>query len=386
MENLACGVCDGNGSLRPLPAYRALPRVTSDCKPWPVGGELSVCLACGTIQKPPTSDWLDECRRIYANYEIYHLSQGAEQVIFIPDGTAVPRSRVLVDHVLGRCALPETGRFLDIGCGNGAALASFGRKLPGWKLCGHELSDGALPRLLGIPGFEALHNGPLDRIPGHFDLITAIHSLEHMPAPGTMLAEALDRLTEDGTLFLQVPDIETSPFDLLVADHRTHFSRATLRQLATRHGVAVDAIENRVLPKEISLLGRRGGAVGVIAADPAEGVALAERALSWLGNVLAAAAAAAAAAVRQGVPFGIFGSSVSGIWLYGALQEQTAFFVDEDVSRVGGHFDGTPILAPGDAPAGAVVFVPLIDSIAARVVHRLLGLPVRFVVPPSETA
>jgi SAM-dependent methyltransferase len=384
MENLACGVCDSNGSLRPLPAYRALPRVTSDCKPWPTGGELSVCLTCGTIQKPPTPDWLDECRRIYADYQIYHLSQGAEQVIFSPDGVAVPRSRLLVNHVLDQCVLPRTGRLLDIGCGNGAALASFGDALPHWTLCGHELSDGALPRLRRIPGFEALHSGPIDGIPGRFDLITAIHSLEHMPTPGSTLAEALDRLVENGILFLQVPNIETSPFDLLVADHRTHFSRATLRQLATRQGVAIDAVENRVLPKEISLLGRRGAASAVLPTDPTAGMTLAEQALSWLGSVLAAATDAANDTARQGKPFGIFGSSVSGIWLYGALRERTAFFVDEDASRVGGRFDGIPILAPGDAPADATVFVPLIDSIAARVVHRLSELPIRFVAPPSE--
>lgn len=376
MGTSTCGVCECAGSLRELPGFRALPRVTSDCKPWPAGGELVVCTQCGAIQKPTSAVWLDECRQIYGNYEIYHLSQGAEQVIFTPDGVPVPRSQVLVEYVLGHRALPDAGRLLDIGCGNGAALARFGNALPGWRLCGHELSDGALPQLRRIPGFEALYTGAVGDVAGHFDLITAIHSLEHMPCPGTTLVDAREHLADGGTLFIQVPDAETSPFDLLVADHRTHFSRATLRQAVTRRGIAVDAIDNKVLPKEISLIGRRDAGVAEVAADPHEGIALAEHAIAWLEAVLAAAQAAS----REG-PFGIFGSSVSGIWLYGALHERTAFFVDEDTSRIGRHFDGKPILAPQDVPAGATVFVPLIHAIAARVIDRLSGLPVRFVAP-----
>lgn len=382
MDSSSCAVCRSTGRLRSLPAFAALPRVTSDCKPWPAGGELSVCECCGTIQKPPTGRWYEEIGRIYDAYEIYHLSEGAEQVIFGPDGSAAPRSRALVSHVMGHCRLPAAGRLLDIGCGNGAALASFGRALPGWRLCGHELSDRALPALRRIPGFEALHNGPVSEIPGPFDLVSAIHSLEHMPDPGLLLDEARGLLAEGGTLFVEVPDIETSPFDLLVADHRTHFSRATLQHLAGRAGIVVEELDNRILPKEISLLGRPGSgnqSGAMEPADPDEGIRIAETTLAWLGSVLAAAEAAAATST----PFGVFGSSVSGIWLYGALRDRIAFFVDEDATRVGRRFDGRPILSPDQAPAGATVFLPFAAATAARIAERLSAIPVRFALPPD---
>ena len=381
MERFSCAVCQSHDGPRPLPAFAGLPRVTSDCKPWPTGGELAVCEACGMIQKPPTVRWKEEIGRIYGDYEIYHLSQGAEQVIFAADGSAAPRSQSLVAHVVERSSLPADGRLIDIGCGNGAALASFGRALPGWRLCGHELSDRALPSLRRIPGFEALYAGPVADIPGRFDLVSAIHSLEHMSDPGALLAEAAGLLTDGGTLFIEVPDIETSPFDLLVADHRSHFSRATLGHLAERAGIAVDELDNRVLAKEITLLGRRGAACGIggtaRAVDPAEGIHIAERTLAWLEGVLEEATKAAAA-----TSFGIFGSSVSGIWLYGALRDRVAFFVDEDATRIGRRFDGKPILAPDQVPAGSTVFIPLVPDTAARVAGRLAGIPARFVLPP----
>ena len=47
MTEFRCIVCD-RPLLRTLPAYERLPRVTSDCKPWPAGGQLAdfVTRAC----------------------------------------------------------------------------------------------------------------------------------------------------------------------------------------------------------------------------------------------------------------------------------------------------------------------------------------------------
>jgi hypothetical protein len=85
-----CIVC-GVDRLEEVAEYNALPRVTSDCKPFAAGGRLFACRVCGSIQKLPDESWLADIKRIYKEYEIYHLSDGAEQLIFT-DG-AVPRSR-----------------------------------------------------------------------------------------------------------------------------------------------------------------------------------------------------------------------------------------------------------------------------------------------------
>lgn len=71
--NFTCQICAAD-ALEMFDAYRRLPRVTSDAKPWPAGGELGVCHGCGAIQKLPTDEWRTEAARIYQNYEMYHLS------------------------------------------------------------------------------------------------------------------------------------------------------------------------------------------------------------------------------------------------------------------------------------------------------------------------
>src|SRR5580700_810894 len=140
-----CRIC-GADDLVAIEGYCDLPRVTSDSKPWPRGGSLTVCGACGAMQKRADAVWLDEIDRIYGNYEIYYQSGGAEQPIFANgNGIGVPRSQKLIEHLVERMHLPEHGRLLDFGCGTGVALRNFAKARPNWQLNGSELSNRALP-------------------------------------------------------------------------------------------------------------------------------------------------------------------------------------------------------------------------------------------------
>jgi SAM-dependent methyltransferase len=376
MTQTQCAVCDG-GPLHEVAGYEQLSRVTSDCKPWAAGGKLHCCGDCGAVQKIADRIWLDEIGRIYGSYEIYHLSAGTEQVIFTGDVAALPRSRSLVDFVVARSKLADRGRLIDIGCGNGAALANFSSALPGWRLFGSELTDKALVNLRKLPNFDALFTVDVKDIPGTFDVVTMIHALEHMPAPYETVVACYEHLAPHGTLFIEVPDLETSPFDILVADHRMHFTRATLGHLTARTGATALELTNQVLPKEITFLGRRGAETTTSRPDPQAGQTVIDATVRWLTEVHVSAAREAADG-----SFGIFGTSIAGMWLYAALRDRVAFFVDEDSTRVGGTFEGRPIVAPARTPPGSVVFVPLAPAIAEKVVARLSVGLARFVGPP----
>src|SRR5580692_11501909 len=93
-----CAICDSH-ALEDIPGYTALPRATSDSKPWPRGGTLAVCMQCGAIQHNPNLKWLNEIDQIYANYDIYHQSAGSEHLVFSGDGIAKSRSNRLVEYV-----------------------------------------------------------------------------------------------------------------------------------------------------------------------------------------------------------------------------------------------------------------------------------------------
>lgn len=383
-----CGVCGGR--LVAVAGFAALPRVTSDVKPWPAGGALGRCLTCGTARKADDPAWRRECAAIYADYAIYHQSGGEEQAVFDPaSGRPMRRSDALAAALTRRAALPAQGRALDVGCGNGAFLAALSRRFDGWSLTGSDLNDRHLPVLQTIPGFDRLLPPGEAAGASTYDLVSLIHSLEHFPEPAAALRDAAAWLRDDGILLAQVPNAAANPFDLLVADHMTHFHAAGLERLGHDCGLEIVALADDWIAKELTLVARKGGAPAAVsppAAPPPAAPPLAapppdwaESGVRWLGRLLAQADAL----TRNG-PIGVFGSSVAATWLFGRMPDRIAFFVDEDPARRDAVLFGRPILTPEQVPAGSVVLAPLAPVVAAAVARRLAGSSWRLATPGED--
>lgn len=377
----ACRIC-GSADLEEIDAYPALSRVTSDSKPWPAGGNLCCCTSCSAVQKLPTPKWMAEIAEIYGNFQLYHQSGGAEQPIFdAAGGTGAPRSAKIVEVLAEELGLAATGDLLDFGCGNGDALASFAGRFPDWKLFGAELNDRALEALSRIPSFQALYTCPPGEIDRRFDLVTLIHSLEHMTDPVATLADLASKVKDGGHLLVEVPDCEATPYDLVVADHLLHFSKSVLEAAGARAGFETVSSSSEMLPKELTWIGRPSGGSGSQGpAAAANGVVERLRArVAWLNDQVDAAGSLA----TRSESFGVFGTSISATWLDGSIDNGASFFVDEDPQRKGREHMGRPVLAPGDVPAGADVYMPLVPAIARAVAGRLNGGNAIYHTPPD---
>lgn len=363
-----CRICNSD-ALHELDNYRNLPRVTSDCRPWKAGGRLGVCHNCGAVQKLIDAVWTNEINQIYETYDIYHQSGGKEQVIFTAQGTSRPRSVSLLAHLEKILDLPRQANVLDFGCGRGAALTTFSSHHPQWKLFGAELSAQNLSLLKTIPGFVDLFTCTPAEIPMRFELITLFHVLEHVLDPVETLHDLYGRLSNTGAFFVQVPDGAKNPYDLVIADHLLHFSVGTLRSAARRAGCDIVELSDTVLPKELTLIAQGSQAKGgeITSPDLHLSVERVTAQLGWLFSQIQLANRIAKGSRR----FGVFGTSISGTWLAGALGDQVSFFVDEDPARIGGLHMGQPVLAPDKVPTAADVFVPLIPEVAVSVTQRL---------------
>lgn len=381
-EESACQLCR-LPSLSEFPAFRALPRVTSDAFPWPAGGRLAVCRECGAVQKIADADWLTEIAAIYERYALYHQSGGAEQPIFSEQmQRPTPRSALIDFHISRHLNLPQDARVLDFGCGNGSALRTFSELHRDWRLHGAEISDMARESLATLPNFVALHDARApERIEERFDLVTLIHSLEHIVSPQDLLGRLKPILAREGVLFIQVPNCAVTPFDLVIADHLSHFTLATLQALCARAGYETLIASDALLPKELSWIGRPWAypfreTIEEAAADVIKRV---EWQIAWLEAQVTAARNLAKTCAR----FGIFGTSISGTWLAGAVGEGLAFFVDEDPARAAGEHMGVPVYPPDMVPADSHVFVPLLPKTATAVAARLSGSSIAYHVPPD---
>lgn len=374
-----CKICAAT-QLEELPEFKALPRVSSDCKPIPPGGRLAVCMACGAVQKPADPNWEQDAAAIYREYQPYFQSGGVEQAVFDPvKGIPRRRSSAILDRLAETRNLGPTGSVLDVGCGNGVLLSAFAEIRPQWQLFGHELSALNLGKLETIPGFKQLFTGGLTDIPRKFDVVTMMHSLEHFPEPLAGLKDLQPKLVDDGCLFIEVPNAEATPFDLLIADHASHFTRHDIARLVKRAGMGASVIATDWITKELSVVMSSAGPIVTLPQPltPADVLKRVKAQLAWLQAIVDGAKAAS----KKG-RFGIFGTSIAAMWLFGQVADKVDFFVDEDPSRKQATLFDRPIMAPGDAPKESYIYVALIPQVARAVANRLGRPGVHFEVPP----
>ncbi len=364
-----CHVC-GNSSLELFEKYSCFNRVTSDSKPFRPGGILALCHSCGCIQKLIDAEWKAETDNIYNEYSIYYQGAGTEQAVFDQvSGISTARSLQILKCLSQIVQLPGTGKHLDIGCGNGALLCQFHERFPEWTLYGIELNDRFKDRVEAIPRVQKMYvSSQPDEIADTFDSITMIHVLEHILHPEEYLAKIQALLTPEGMLIIEVPFFVHNPYDLLIADHCTHFSNATLCTLLQNSGFEVIFSSATCIPKELTVVARKSDNT-IPKTKPCDNKMTSDtvaRCINWLDSNIHDAITHA----KTG-NFGIFGTSIAATWLYSEIPDIVHFFVDEDINRIGKTYLSRPVYDPASAPHNSIVFLPFCPHQARAIQERL---------------
>jgi 2-polyprenyl-3-methyl-5-hydroxy-6-metoxy-1,4-benzoquinol methylase len=367
--------------LETVTGSEQLHRVTSDAKAWPPGSLIAHCRDCRLVQTVTTPEWSADIRRIYESYTIYHQGGGTEQSVFKQqDGQGSLRSDVIIQALQSHYPLPAKGRLLDIGCGNGSFLQACSRALPTWDLQGTEFDDKYKEMVEAIPSVSFMHGGKLEDVPGTFDVISLIHVLEHIPNPLPVLKSILPRLAPNGLLFIEVPNSRRNPVMMLVADHCSHFSDASLGNMVQTAGFNLSEVSTEWVPRELSLVAQATEKPTAGAPDQNPQQLLAG--LDWLQQTYEQVQELSA----QG-PFGIFGTSIAATCLESQIGNKANFFVDEDPARIGKEHLGKPIVAPADIANGSLVYIALPHPLAGKIAERLNSLDkkLRITVPPERS-
>lgn len=355
--------------------------VASDCQPVQESLMLGACSSCGLMQKDTGAVWQACCDAIYKNYKIYHQGSGHEQKVKSAAGEDfTSRSNLLVGFLKKFIGERADGDAVDVGCGNGAFLKAFAQSFPQWNLYGSEINAGMKDEVEAIsPKAHFILGDALFQSERRYDVLTLIHCIEHISNPADYLARLKGLLKPDGVLMIQVPDAQLNPFDLMIADHASHFAKDALTQILQDAGYKVLECGNVVLGKEITLVAR-GLKNGESEQDVkvADGIAFLQTNMGWLGRL-----EKLLEEKTQDGPIGIFGSSIGASWLASRYPEKVAFFVDQDENRAGREHMGRKIFRPDDVAAESSVLLALEVKLAHRIARNLVHLPVTWIVPPD---
>lgn len=368
-----------------FPELSELKSVTSDCKPWGPGDVILVCQRCGQVQKQIDSQWQQEVTAIYSQYAPYSLSAGQEQPVFTGGGSAnysQARSAVILQHLSELVNLPPQSTLLDVGCGNGAFLKAVSNSFPQWRLAGLEQNRLHYEKIMQIHGVANFY-ASLTEINQSFDVIALIHVLEHVSQPLDFLTDLRKKLNPSGILLIQLPNLAENPFDLVVKDHCSHFTKITLKWLVEATGFNIMTVATDWVAKEISLVATPASmpipSTFLESQDFREASQLVKDNIDWLQNLIKQAQEVATATSQ----FGIFGTAIAGSWLAGILEEKVKFFVEEDRQKLGKLYLGKPVLALTELPQNSVVYIALPPKIAQAIYRRIQPLysQVNFVMP-----
>lgn len=354
--------------------------ITSDCKPWDRLSDFAVCKSCGHVYKVVDNSWISDIKEIYTQYEIHPLSEGTEHVIF-RDNTIISRTSLLLNFLQMEINIPNKGRLLDIGCGKGAFLRTFSKFYPQWSLFGYEKNNSFKSEILNIAGVESFFYDSLERIEGKFDIITFVHTIEHLLDPVDFIKKTKRMLVPSGNLFIQTSNFLENPFDLVVIDHCSHFHISTLIYAAELAGFKVKPKTNDWIDKEIGLvaISQQGNKSNILTNFDKDITIIVEKTLSWLSGVVEHANE-----IAKGSILGIFGTAIAGTWLASSLGNKAYFFIDENPSLQGKVHMGIPVLKLTEIPKDSLVYIAFPYNIAKKLEMRLKSLHpyIHFVIPP----
>ena len=226
---LKCPICLSESNEK---IYKKLSKgVTSDSNFIESAISNVICQDCGNVfnesgSRKKTGDFYSD------DYKLMNQSSNAETKFFSSNEN-VFHSKLRINALMENVELPDIGNILDIGCGKGNFLSEFSKQFPKWKLHGLELNRNALNYARAkLPNIVFYEKSLEDEDVGKkFDLIVSLNVLEHLENQRLFLHQISKNLTDDGLLFLDIPNFKLYPADLFVYDHLVHFTKDTLQNL-----------------------------------------------------------------------------------------------------------------------------------------------------------
>lgn len=183
---------------------------------------VELCHNCGLVfQSSAYSEEYDHSTaKAYASYN-------CSEIFSFPDRS--PRNSEALGVITENLPRKQDLNILEIGSNRGDLLFLLKEKIPSANILGVEPTRFSN---LSVPTVNASFRKEL--FASRFDVVIMKHSLEHIKYPQNVIADVREVLSDDGVLYIEVPDLDNSlenRVEDFVPDHVTYFSLHSLNNL-----------------------------------------------------------------------------------------------------------------------------------------------------------
>jgi len=244
------------------------------------------------------------------------------------------QARILSEQILNN----ENMRILDIGCFDGRLLVELDRIITNADLWGFDIN----PYLeLVFPQKDNFHfvSADLNKAPGQFDLITLSHSILYIPDLNVLMTSISRLLKDDGTLFIQIPDIYKNPFYSLMGDQGFIFTKTSLNNVLYKFGYRAEIVKNDYFPRELLVTAQKDESFDLSSYKEnnlfEDNIEIINRVKEELENI-------------NDQNLTVLGTTVNAAFVDEIIGRRIHFFVDENLSKPDKKFRGKNIAHPND--------------------------------------
>ncbi|MCU7837428.1 MAG: class I SAM-dependent methyltransferase [gamma proteobacterium symbiont of Taylorina sp.] len=182
--------------------------------------------------------------------ENYSESKQTQQTLLVSEFKHPVTRSFLQAEAISKILNKEKINILDIGCFDASLLQALDKKLKPALLCGFDVN----PRLsLHFPNKNhyKFYSNNLSDIQGQFDLICLSHSLMYIQDLAQLMRQLKYKLSKNGLVFIQTPDINKNKLSILLGDQFYYFSQINLVNIFKYFGFKTQVIKNPWFPREV---------------------------------------------------------------------------------------------------------------------------------------
>lgn len=330
--------------------------------------DLQLCGTCGVVISPM---FFPNEKKRFKQLSYRQIGLAGRSKVSSQGGMIRTRASIQVKHIE-----KELGRMepvvLDIGCYDGALLCELATRYQGAELTGVDVM--VSPRKEAAAHENLVFSTDLDEaLKRKYNLIVISHTISYLSDLPTILPRLGKALTEDGVLFVQMPDVTKNPYYLLMGDQYYTFAPSSLRYVLGLYGFCAGIHDVPEFAREALVVARQNHAPARRQSAGIPGLSEVEAQFEIVSQKISCAKA-----YDRTAQFGIFGTTVNAAFVDELIGNHQTFFVDDDPYWTERSFRGRKVKRPEELKKTDKVFFPYGAVTQARVACRTKAKLVRF--------